>query len=107
MTFTKEQHREYAARRTLQGSGDDGRYTLEDHEEYRRKVEAKEQGERERQTATAEKAAAKRSWLVSGGSESDFENEWPRLKDEARRQKVIHADREARDAMRSTRVSSI
>jgi uncharacterized protein YifE (UPF0438 family) len=107
MTFTKEQHREYAARRTPQGSGDDGRYTLEDHERYRAEVDAREKEERERQTATAEKAAAKRSWLVSGGSESDFERQWDDLKDEARRQKVIHANTEARDAMRASRVSSI
>ena len=65
MTFTKEQHREYASKRGSGAGNEEGRYTKEDHERYRAEVDAREKEERERQTATAEKAAAKRSWLVS------------------------------------------
>jgi hypothetical protein len=48
-----------------------------------------------------------RAWKADGGSEADFRREWPRLRDEARRQRVLDADRRAREEMRNGTTSKI
>jgi hypothetical protein len=84
-----------------------GKYTMEMHEEYRRKEDEKaaklEQERRERM----EKETARQAWLADGGREGDFEREWPKLRDEGRRRRVVDADRHAREAMRESNVSRI
>jgi hypothetical protein len=62
-----------------------------------------EQGRRER----TEKESARRVWLADGGREADFEKEWPRLRNQARRQRVIDADQKAREAHRAAGISQI
>ena len=39
--------------------------------------------------------------MADGGREGDFEREWPRLRDEGRRGRVVDADKRAREAQRS------
>jgi hypothetical protein len=83
------------------------RYTLEDHEAYRKEQDEKAAREEETRNARMEKESARRAWMADGGREADFEKEWPKLRDEGRRQRVIDADRRARDTMRSSGVSAI
>jgi hypothetical protein len=85
-----------------------GKYTIEMFDEQRRKEEdekaAKQEEERRERT---EKESARRAWLADGGREADFEREWPKLRDEGRRQRVMDAERQARETMRSSGVSTI
>jgi hypothetical protein len=83
------------------------RYTLEDHEAYRKEQDAKAAKEEEARNARTEKETARRVWLADGGREADFEKEWPKLRDEGRRRRVVDADRRARETMRSSGVSAI
>jgi hypothetical protein len=54
-----------------------------------------------------EKESARRAWLADGGRGADFEKEWPELRDEGRRQRVMSADRHARETMQASGVSRI
>ena len=84
-----------------------GQYTKEMFErdlKARREQEAKEE---EARGARMEKEGARRAWLRDGGSEADFEKEWPSLRDQARRQRVMDADRRAREQMRNGTTSRI
>ena len=69
------------------------RYTLEQLEAYRKEQDAKSaiEKEEERQERT-EKEAASRAWVADGGNARGFERAWPRLRDEARRRRVMEAD---------------
>jgi hypothetical protein len=73
------------------------KYTQEMHEEYRRKVDEQAAKEEEANRERMEKENARRAWLADGGREADFEKEWPKLRDEGRRQRVMDADRRARE----------
>jgi hypothetical protein len=77
------------------------RYTKEMHEEYRRREGEKAAKAAEEQRERAEKASARRAWLPDGGNAADFEREWPQLRDEGRRLRVVDADRRAREEMRA------
>jgi hypothetical protein len=84
-----------------------GRYTLEQFEadkQAREEREAKEDQERRERT---EKESARRAWLADGGRAEDFEKEWPKLRDEGRRRRVVDADCRARDEYRARGVSRI
>ena len=83
------------------------RYTLEDHEAYRKEQDEKAAKEEEARNARMEKEAARRLWLADGGREADFEREWPKLRDEGRRRRVVDADRRARETMQASGVSRI
>jgi hypothetical protein len=83
------------------------RYTLEDHEahvEAEQKRKAEEEHQRQEST---EREAARRVWLADGGREADFEREWPTLRDEGRRRRVVDADQKARENQRAAGVSRI
>jgi hypothetical protein len=77
------------------------RYTLEDYEAYRKEQDEKATKEAEEQRERTEKESARRAWLADGGNARDFEREWPKLRDERRRQRVLNSDRVAREAMRA------
>ncbi len=77
-------------------------YNLEQHEEYRAKVDAEEAAKEQARVEKAEKETARRAWVNDGGSESAFEKQWPRLRDEARADRVKSADQRAREAQRET-----
>jgi hypothetical protein len=83
------------------------RYTLEDHEAYRRQEDEKATKEAEEQRERMEKESARRAWLADGGREADFEKAWPQLRDEGRRRRVVDADRHARETMQASGVSRI
>ncbi len=73
--------------------------------DHTRQQEEKER--REQRQEQTEREAARRAWLADGGREEDFEREWPQLRDEARRRRVMHADQAARAAQRATGISKI
>jgi hypothetical protein len=83
------------------------RYTLEDHEAYRKEQDEKAAKAEEERLARTEKETARRAWLADGGNAGDFEREWPKLRDEGRRRRVIDADRRAREMMQASGVSRI
>jgi hypothetical protein len=83
------------------------RYTLEDHEAYRSQEDEKAAKEEEARRERMEKESGRRAWLSDGGSEADFEREWPKLRDEGWRRRVVDADRRARETMQASGVSSI
>jgi hypothetical protein len=83
------------------------RYSAEMHEAYRKEQDEKAAKEEEARNARTEKETARRAWLADGGTEADFQREWPRLRDEGRRRRVVDADRRARQAMQASRVSRI
>ena len=83
------------------------RYTLEDHEAYRKEQDEKAAKEEEARNARMEKENARRAWKADGGSEADFKKAWPKLRDEGRHQRVIDADRRARETMQASGVSRI
>jgi hypothetical protein len=83
------------------------KYTKADHEAYRARIQEQERREQQEITERTEKESARRAWLADGGRAEDFEKEWPNLKNEGRRRRVIDADRRAREAMRARGVSRI
>jgi hypothetical protein len=83
------------------------RYTLAYHEAYRKEQDEKAKKEEEANRERTEKESARRVWLADGGREANFEKEWPKLRDEGRRQRVIDADRRARELQRSSTTSRI
>jgi hypothetical protein len=71
------------------------RYTMADHEQYRREVEAQAEREaQERREATRE--AAKKAWVADGGSTSSFERAWDRLEEDRRKERLQAAADAAR-----------
>jgi hypothetical protein len=79
----------------------DAPYTREDHEAYRREVEAREEREaRERRAATKE--AAKKAWIKDGGTPSSFEAVWDDLEADGRKERLRKAGEAARQAQRGT-----
>jgi len=83
------------------------RYTLEDHEAYRKEQDEKAAKEAEERREQLEKDSALCVWLADGGREADFKKEWPKLRDEGRRRRVVDADRRAREQMQASGVSRI
>jgi Fe-S oxidoreductase len=77
------------------------RYTLEDHEAYRKEQDEKAAKEAEERREKMERESARRVWLADGGSAGDFEREWPKLRGEGRRRRVIDADHKAREMQRA------
>jgi hypothetical protein len=83
------------------------KYTKEMHEAFRKEQDKKAAKEAEERTEQMEKDSARRAWLADGGREAGFEREWPKLRDEGRRRRVVDADRRAREAMRNGTTSRI
>jgi hypothetical protein len=84
-----------------------GNYTKEMHEAYRKEQDEKAAKEEEKRRERTEKESARRAWLADGGKEADFQREWPRIRDEGRRRRVVDADRRAREMMQASGVSRI
>jgi hypothetical protein len=84
-----------------------GEYTKEMHEAYRKEQDEKAAKEAEELREQMEKESARRAWLADGGSEADLQREWPKLRDQGRRRRVMDADRQARQEMRNGITSRI
>lgn len=82
-------------------------YTKEMHEAYRKEQDEKAAKEEEARNERMEKESARRAWMADGGREADFEKEWPKLRDEGRRRRVVDADRRAREGQQASGVSRI
>ena len=83
------------------------RYTLEQFEADKQAREEREAKQKEERQEKAEREAARRAWIRDGGNPRDFERQWPELRDEARKQRVMSADARAREGMRASGVSRI
>ena len=82
-------------------------YTKEKHEAYRKEQDEKAAKEEEARNERMEKESARRAWMADGGRKADFEKEWPKLRDEGRRRRVVDANRRAREEQQASRVSRI
>jgi hypothetical protein len=78
-----------------------GKYTKAMYEQFRKEQDQKAAKEAEERRERTETESARRAWLADGGREADFEKAWPKLRDEGRRQRVMDADRRAREEMRA------
>jgi hypothetical protein len=77
---------------------------------YVAEQEEKAKKARQERNERMDKASARIAWINDGGNPDIFELEWPRLKGElqaARIAKAADRDQGARDAQRSSRVSSL
>jgi hypothetical protein len=83
------------------------KYTLEQHQAYVEAEEKRKAKEVEARNEKTEKESAKRAWMVDGGKAADFEKAWPQLRDQGRRQRVLDADKRAREEMTRSGVSRI
>jgi hypothetical protein len=90
----------------LKGAGVEP-YTREMHEQFVQAEEERKGKEEQARREKSEKDSARKAWLADGGREMDFERQWPSIRDEARKQRVMSADREARQSMRARGVSRI
>jgi hypothetical protein len=84
-----------------------GKYTQEMYEEYRKEQDEKAAKEEQERNERTEKESARQAWVADGGRAVDFEREWPKLRDEGRRRRVVDADKRARETMRQSGVSRI
>jgi len=53
------------------------------------------------------KDSARRSWIVAGGTDEEFEREWPEMRTEMLRRRTLEDDANTRDAMARSSVSRI
>jgi hypothetical protein len=83
------------------------RYTLEDHEAYRKEQDEKAAREKRKRREQIEKKGALAAWVREGGDPEEFETEWIWMRDEARRRRVMDLDSSAREEMRSGPTSRI
>jgi hypothetical protein len=78
-----------------------GNYSKEMHERYVEQQDEKRAKAAQEARERTEKETARRAWLADGGSEGGFEKAWPGLRDAARKQRVMDADRRAREMQRA------
>lgn len=83
------------------------RYTAEMADRFLREKTEREAAAELARREQSEKQSARKAWVEDGGSEGDFERQWTELRDEARRRRVMDADRAAREAQRARGVSRI
>lgn len=75
-------------------------YTREQHEAYVAAEQARKAKEEQERREKMEKESAQRAWLADGGSESEFQQYWPLLRDEGRAERIKNIERQAREGMR-------
>jgi hypothetical protein len=84
-----------------------GKYTLEEFMADKQAREEREVKEARERKERQEKQNARRAYLAEGGTEAEFERAWPEMREEARRRRVMDAEREAREGQRASGVSRI
>ena len=75
--------------------------TTQDVDRMAAEKEAQKEAEQKARRERTEKNDAYAAWITQGGDEASFEKEWPSLRDEARRRRVISANEEARRVTRA------
>jgi len=83
------------------------KYTREQYEADLAARQEREAREAQAHREGTKRESLRRAWIADGGSEADFEREWPSLRDQARRQRVMSADQKARETMQASGVSRI
>jgi len=84
-----------------------GEYTQEMHEIYCREQDEKAAKAEEAHRERSEKESARAAWVRDGGAGADFERQWPALRDEGRRRRVVDAEKRARESQAKSRTSRI
>ncbi len=75
--------------------------TNEDVDRMVAQKEAEAEAEKKARHERMEKTDARLAWLAEGGDEASFERQWPSLRDEARRRRVMERSEQAAFAARS------
>jgi hypothetical protein len=75
-------------------------YSREQFEADRKVRDERAAREQKERWEHGEKEAAKQGWIADGGDEGDFETLWPEIRDEARRERVMSAEQQAREVQR-------
>ena len=75
--------------------------TTQDVDVMAAQKEAEAEAEQKARRERVERNDVYAAWITQGGDESSFEKEWPTLRDEARRRRVIDANEEARRMARA------
>ena len=75
--------------------------TTEDVDRMAAKKGAEAEAEHKARRERVEKNDAYAAWIAQGGDDATFEKEWPTLRDEARKRRVIAANEEARRVARA------
>jgi hypothetical protein len=86
------------------------RYTKEDHEAYRRKINEAARKRQQELDEKIEKASVRTAWIADGGNPDTFEDEWPSLRRELQSARVAKASEfaeRARQGQSSSGMSSI
>lgn len=83
------------------------KYSIEDHEAYRDRVDAEQAAKVQARAERVEKETARRGFLREGGTEEQFEQAWPSIRDQARHQRALDRDEAARRAQRANPHSRI
>jgi len=106
----EDEEKERAFQKTLEG-------VRESQAPFRAEQEAKKRTEEAERQKLLEDARAKRvqemqdsarrSWITAGGTDEEFEREWPDMRMEMLRRRTLEDDAKARDAMARSSVSRI
>jgi len=83
------------------------RYSKVDHEAYRKEQDERAAKEERERRERWEEYNARRACLAEGGTEEEFEAAWPEIREEARRQRAMNREQEARERQRASAVSRI
>ncbi len=75
--------------------------TLEQHEEYRSRVDAEQAKEEQVRRERTERETARRGFIREGGTAEQFEKAWPEIRDRDRHQRSLDRDKAAREAQRA------
>ena len=75
--------------------------TSEDVDKMAAAQQAKAEAEAKARAERTERNAALAAWRAAGGDDASFDREWPQLRDEARRQKVLAQTGQAEAAARA------
>jgi hypothetical protein len=102
MSFDKEQYRQHFGP-AKQGEEDQGRYTKEMHEQHVAEQEAEEKKARE----DSRRRLVKAGYMAAGGNPKDFDASYKQIEEEARRQRLIEAEKYARQAQSESPISRI
>jgi hypothetical protein len=75
--------------------------TTQDVDRMVAQKEAEREAEQKARAERVERNAARAAWLASGGDDGSFEAQWPSLRDEARRRRVLDRSGQAEAAARA------
>ena len=106
----EDEEKEKAYQKTLEGIRESQAPFRAEQEAKKRAEEAERQQLHEDARAKrvqGMKDSARRSWMVAGGTDEEFEREWPEMRTEMLRRRTLEDDAKAREGQRRSDVSSL